>query len=65
MFEKVVEGLGQSGCARGARVILEKPFGRDLLSAQALADNGIGAARLDVPEWLPPGALADHPEQTC
>ena len=23
VFEKVVEGLGQSGCARGARVILE------------------------------------------
>ncbi len=37
VFEKVVEGLGQSGCARGARVILEKPFGRDLPSAQALS----------------------------
>jgi glucose-6-phosphate 1-dehydrogenase len=37
LFEKVVEGLGQSGCARGARVIVEKPFGRDLASAQALS----------------------------
>lgn len=37
VFEKVVEALGQSGCARGARVIVEKPFGRDLASAQALS----------------------------
>ena len=37
MFSKVVAGLGQSGCARDARVILEKPFGRDLPSAQALS----------------------------
>jgi glucose-6-phosphate 1-dehydrogenase len=36
MFPTVVEGLGQSGCARDARVVVEKPFGRDLLSAQAL-----------------------------
>jgi glucose-6-phosphate 1-dehydrogenase len=32
----IVRALGQSGCARGARVVLEKPFGRDLASAQAL-----------------------------
>jgi glucose-6-phosphate 1-dehydrogenase len=32
----VVEGLARSSCAQGARVILEKPFGRDLPSAQAL-----------------------------
>ena len=37
VFAAVVEGLGQSGCARGARVIVEKPFGRDLPSAQALS----------------------------
>ena len=37
VFAKVVEGLGQSGCAHGARVIAEKPFGRDLLSAQTLS----------------------------
>ncbi|MEO5768244.1 MAG: glucose-6-phosphate dehydrogenase [Polyangia bacterium] len=36
MFAPVVEGLGQSGCAQNARVIVEKPFGRDLASAHAL-----------------------------
>jgi len=36
MFATVVEGLNQSGCAKSARVILEKPFGRDLASAQKL-----------------------------
>ena len=30
LFATVVEGLARWGCARGARVILEKPFGRDL-----------------------------------
>ncbi len=39
MFATVVEGLHRSGCARGARVILEKPFGRDLASAQALNET--------------------------
>jgi glucose-6-phosphate 1-dehydrogenase len=36
MFPTVVEGLAKSSCAQGARVILEKPFGRDLPSAKAL-----------------------------
>jgi glucose-6-phosphate 1-dehydrogenase len=36
LFGLVVEQLGKSNCARGARVIIEKPFGRDLASAQAL-----------------------------
>jgi len=36
MFPTVVEGLGAAGCAKNARVILEKPFGRDLASAQDL-----------------------------
>lgn len=36
LFGPVVEGLGKSGSANNARVILEKPFGRDLASAQAL-----------------------------
>jgi glucose-6-phosphate 1-dehydrogenase len=36
LFGVVVEQLGKSGCARGARVIIEKPFGRDLESARAL-----------------------------
>jgi len=37
MFASVVQGLQKCGCAgNGARVIVEKPFGRDLASAQAL-----------------------------
>jgi glucose-6-phosphate 1-dehydrogenase len=36
MFGSVVQGLQKSGCAENARVIVEKPFGRDLASAQAL-----------------------------
>ena len=36
MFEKVVEQLVQSGSAQGARMIVEKPFGHDLASAQEL-----------------------------
>jgi glucose-6-phosphate 1-dehydrogenase len=36
LFGLVVEQLGKSGCAQGARVIVEKPFGRDHASAQAL-----------------------------
>jgi glucose-6-phosphate 1-dehydrogenase len=35
-FAAVAEGLVKSGCATDARVIVEKPFGRDLVSAQAL-----------------------------
>lgn len=36
LFGTVVQGLGRSGCAENARVIVEKPFGRDLATAQAL-----------------------------
>lgn len=36
LFETVVEHLAESNCARGARVIVEKPFGHDLASAQGL-----------------------------
>ncbi len=36
LFGPVVDQLGKSSCARGARVIVEKPFGRDLASARAL-----------------------------
>jgi glucose-6-phosphate 1-dehydrogenase len=35
-FGSVVSGLGRSGCAEGARIVVEKPFGRDLESARAL-----------------------------
>ena len=38
MFATVTEGLARSGCAKNARLVVEKPFGRDLESAQALND---------------------------
>jgi glucose-6-phosphate 1-dehydrogenase len=38
MFGVVVEKLGTSGCADNARVVVEKPFGRDLKSAEQLND---------------------------
>ena len=36
LFPSVVDGLGESGSAANARVVVEKPFGRDLASARAL-----------------------------
>jgi glucose-6-phosphate 1-dehydrogenase len=36
LFETVIENLGKSGLAKNARVIVEKPFGRDLASAKEL-----------------------------
>lgn len=36
MYGVVVQGLAQSGCAKDARIIVEKPFGRDLASARRL-----------------------------
>jgi glucose-6-phosphate 1-dehydrogenase len=36
LFETVIKGLGAVGLAAGARVVVEKPFGRDLASAIAL-----------------------------
>jgi glucose-6-phosphate 1-dehydrogenase len=36
LFETVIQGLGAAGLARNARVIVEKPFGRDLASAREL-----------------------------
>ena len=36
LFPTVIEGLGEAGLARDARVIVEKPFGRDLASAREL-----------------------------
>ena len=36
LFETVVEQLAKSGCSHGARVVVEKPFGHDLSSAQEL-----------------------------
>ena len=36
LFGPVVEQLAKSGCSKGARVIVEKPFGHDLESAREL-----------------------------
>lgn len=36
MFPTVIDGLARAGCLKNARVVIEKPFGRDLASAQAL-----------------------------
>ncbi|MEO7938354.1 MAG: glucose-6-phosphate dehydrogenase [Burkholderiaceae bacterium] len=36
LFATVIQSLGQTGLARDARVIVEKPFGRDLTSAREL-----------------------------
>ncbi len=36
VFATVVEHLGSSGCAKNARLVIEKPFGRNLASARAL-----------------------------
>ncbi len=36
LFPTIVRCLAESNCATGARVVLEKPFGRDLESAKAL-----------------------------
>ncbi len=39
LFGEVVDNLQASGCATGARIIVEKPFGRDLASAMALHET--------------------------
>ncbi len=36
LFETVIHQLDGSGCAKGARIVIEKPFGRDLATAKAL-----------------------------
>jgi glucose-6-phosphate 1-dehydrogenase len=36
LFETVAQGLANEDCDKGARVVVEKPFGRDLASARAL-----------------------------
>jgi glucose-6-phosphate 1-dehydrogenase len=39
LFGRVVQGLSEAGLTRGARVVVEKPFGHDGRSARALADE--------------------------
>ena len=36
LFETVIHRLGESGCAEGARIVIEKPFGQDLVTAKRL-----------------------------
>jgi len=36
MFASVAANLAKAGCAKNARIVVEKPFGRDLASSQAL-----------------------------
>ena len=42
LFGMVVEQLAKAGCTNGARVIIEKPFGHDLPSAQKLNQTLLG-----------------------
>src|SRR5690349_16590030 len=39
LFGRVIRGLSEAGLTRTGRVVVEKPFGHDLASAQALADE--------------------------
>jgi glucose-6-phosphate 1-dehydrogenase len=39
LFATVIEDLGKAGLTEGARVVIEKPFGHDLASAQELNDQ--------------------------
>jgi len=39
LFATVAENLAKSGCAVNARVVVEKPFGRDLASAEELSNT--------------------------
>jgi glucose-6-phosphate 1-dehydrogenase len=39
LFGRVVQGLSEAGLTKNARIVVEKPFGHDLASARALADE--------------------------
>jgi len=39
LFGTVVKGLSDAGLTKSARIVVEKPFGHDLASARALADE--------------------------
>ena len=39
LFGTVVKGLATAGVSAHARIVVEKPFGHDLASARALADE--------------------------
>ena len=62
LFATVIKGLGAAGLAEHARVIVEKPFGRDLASARELnrvAQVGV-PGRLDLPHRPLPREGGDH-----
>ena len=62
LFETVIKGLGAADLAEHARVIVEKPFGRDLASARELnrvAEIGV-PGRLDLPHRPLPREGGDH-----
>src|SRR5258708_7978497 len=65
MFATVAGQLGRSGCAKGARVVIEKPFGRDLASALELHPSLLAVfdhRALFLPAPLPrPQAVEDTP----
>jgi glucose-6-phosphate 1-dehydrogenase len=39
LFGRVVKGLAEAGLTKNARIVVEKPFGHDLASARALANE--------------------------
>src|SRR4051812_9667900 len=39
LFGRVIQGLAEAGLTAGARVVVEKPFGHDLDSSRALAEE--------------------------
>ncbi|HXZ57950.1 MAG TPA: glucose-6-phosphate dehydrogenase [Gaiellaceae bacterium] len=39
LFGRVVQGIAEAGLTKNARVVVEKPFGHDLASARALAEE--------------------------
>jgi glucose-6-phosphate 1-dehydrogenase len=73
LFALVVGQLAKSGCTDGARVIIEKPFGRDLVSAQDLNrillgtfdENGIRAALIHDHFSARQGVEDDHMNILC
>jgi len=45
LFGTVIPRLGESGCAKGARIVIEKPFGQDLATAKRLNEVVHGVFR--------------------
>ena len=62
LFETVIRGSGAAHLAEHARVIVEKPFGRDLASARALnrVAHAVFPGGLDLPHRPLPRKRGDH-----